>query len=315
MAAKVWMLFESGAAAEVVLSAHLTPEGNSRPIEAYLTLECDRSFSRAALRGAETAYTWAQGKLFKLSPQIISYDLLGLSNDRGVTGESGGLAFALALATHLYGDNERPIAATGEIVASPDGGPVTSIQGINAKLAAAITLLPDDGLIFYPKENDFEVSTKVQQRAQTKGVTLHAVESVEQALSLLFPESSLITKRKALKPWHFIVLLALLSILVSAIFSDDKTRDRVEPERQIEQIDSSQTVMDGKKDDIAPEVIPVAPKLIQTLPVPVSVEAEKVTITVKKSTQPEVIPVAVEEVTITPQVPIVDKKVDQHGFD
>lgn len=293
MAGKVWMLFESGAAAEVVLSAHLTPEGNSRPIEAYLTLECDRSFSRAALRGAETAYTWAQGKLFHLSPQIISYDLLGLPNDRGVTGESGGLAFALALATHLYGDNTLPIAATGEIVASPDGGPVTSIKGINAKLKGATEQLPAGGLIFYPKENDFEVSTKARQQALDKGLTLHAVESVEQALDILFPAASLIKPNKALKPWHFIVLLALISIAFSAIFSnDDKSTDAVEEPQQIEQINAPQAVMENEKIAVEPEVVP------------------------------EIVPATVEEIstapemgTIAPEAAPVIKKVDQHGFD
>ncbi|MBW2186398.1 MAG: hypothetical protein JRG71_08380 [Deltaproteobacteria bacterium] len=266
MAGKVWMLFECGAAAEVVLSAHLTPEGNSRPIEAYLTLECDRSFSHAALRGAETAYTWARGKLFHLSPQIISYDLLDLPKDRGVKGESGGLAFALALATHLYGDNSLPIAATGEIVASADGGPVTSIKGINAKLGAAITLLPEDGLIFYPKENEFEVSTKVQQQALAKGLPLHAVESVEQALNILFPEANLISPHKALKPWHFIVFLALLSILVSAIFSDDdKATDTVKKPQHVQQVDESQAITPQDVVPVPSKATPVTPEEVPAI--------------------------------------------------
>lgn len=315
MAAKVWMLFESGAAAEVVLSAHLTPEGNSRPIEAYLTLECDRSFSRAALRGAETAYTWAQEKVFHLSPQIISYDLLGLPNDRGVTGESGGLAFALALATHLYGDNTHPIAATGEIIASPDGGPVTSIQGINAKLAAAITLLPEDGLIFYPKENDFEVSTKVHQQALTKGITLHAVESVEQALGLLFPESSLISKRKALKPWHLIVLLALLSIVVSMIFSDDKTSRKVEPKRQIQQIDEAQPVIDEDRGDIEAVEVPATPTRTQALPEPVIAAPVKATIKSEQHSTAVEAHIDNESGSIPLLIPPARTNVDQHGFD
>lgn len=303
MAAKVWMLFESGAAAEVVLSAHLTPEGNSRPIEAYLTLECDRSFSRAALRGAETAYTWAQEKLFHLSPQIISYDLLGLPNDRGVTGESGGLAFALALATHLYGDNTRPIAATGEIVASPDGGPVVAIQGINEKLHAAIDQLPADGLIFYPKENDFEVSTKARQQAIDKGLTLHAVESVEQALDILFPTASLIKPSKAIKPWHIIVVLALLSIVVSMIFStDDQLTDQSEEPQHIQINHETQPAITNEVTTAQPEQITVTPEIIQTKPEVIAAEPETTTI-------------STEEITIAPQATPIRKKVDQHGFD
>lgn len=261
MAAKVWMLFESGAAAEVILSAHLTPEGNSRPIEAYLTLECDRSFSPAALRGAETAYTWAQEKLFHLSPQIISYDLLGLPNNRGVTGESGGLAFAIALATHLYGDNNLPIAATGEIISSTEGGPITAIQEINAKLKVATDQLPAGGLVFYPKENEFEVSTKVQQQALSKGLTLYAVESVEQALYILFPEANQISPHKALKPWHILILLALISILSSALFSNDKRSER----HQTQQIDEPQSIISEEVVPVAPEDIDIEPKVVPVI--------------------------------------------------
>lgn len=257
MAAKVSMLFESGVAAEVMLSAHLTPEGNSRPIEAYLTFECDHSFSRAALLGAETAYTWAQEKLFHLSPQIISYDILDLPNDCEVTGESCGLAFAIALATHLYGDNNLPIAATGEIVAKHDGGPVAATQEINAKLIGATEQLPAGGLIFYPKENEFEVSTKARQQAIDKEVTLHAVESVEQALDIIFPSASLIKPNKALKPWHFFALLALISIAVSAIFSnEDKSTDSLEEPQHIQQIKEPQFITPKGTVPFAAKVVP-----------------------------------------------------------
>lgn len=186
MAAQVWMLFESGNATEVVLNPHLNSDKDTRPINAYLTVECNRSFTRAALRGAEVAYTWARKRDPELKPQTISYDLKGLADNCSLTGESGGLAFALALASHLVGNNSLPVAATGEIMASADGGPIKRIEGINEKLVAAATLLPEGGWIFYPKDNDSEITEEVHALVNKMKLSIHAIKCVDEALQLLF---------------------------------------------------------------------------------------------------------------------------------
>lgn len=233
MAAQVWMLFESGNAAEVVLNSYLNPHTEIRPINAYLTVDCNRSFSRAALRGAETAYTWARARNPELKPQTISYDLKGLPGNRSLTGESGGIAFAVALASHLVGNSSLSVAATGEIMASADGGPIKRIEGINEKLVAAATLLPEGGWVFYPQDNDGEITEEVNTLLNEKRLSRHAVGCVDEALKLLFSKEeeqeikqpAAVIKHNKLSPKHMIwagVSLAIAVFLCLTVLTGNK---------------------------------------------------------------------------------------------
>jgi hypothetical protein len=185
MTSPVWMLFESGTGVEVNLSLYAAPPDRSRPIDAFVTTECEGSFTRSARRGAEAAYAWAIKNHPAIPPSVVSYDLKGLSANQKVAGESGGLAFAIALARHLTGIDPGPVAATGEIIASPNGGPVGPIRGIVAKLEAAARLLPEGGWVFYPEGNDDEVPDELRRSLSVKGLRVHRVTSVEQVLALL----------------------------------------------------------------------------------------------------------------------------------
>jgi hypothetical protein len=62
------------------------------------------------------------------------------------------LAFAVALAKRLLNKDPGPVAATGIVESSHNGGPIKRVRGIEAKLeAAGISYLPEDGF-FIPKK-------------------------------------------------------------------------------------------------------------------------------------------------------------------
>lgn len=107
-----------------------------------------------------------------------------------VHGESAGLAFCLDFAAKIWENLSRPaklnfaIAATGVI--NDDQGEVTRVDSITGKLQGALDVLQHGGRIFYPRDNDSEISTGIRDAASTKGIALIPVATVQEALAELF---------------------------------------------------------------------------------------------------------------------------------
>ena len=181
-----WMLFESGNGVVVDLSLHSPSGDKSRPIDAYVVTECEGGFTASARRAAEVVYDVVGGQGFEMDPVVVGYDLQGLPAGRQVMGESGGLAFAIALAKRLLGRDPGPVAATGEVKSGHGGGPVGPVRGIEAKMAAAGGLVPKKGWVLYPKENEREISDEVRESLREKGLKLQPVSSVADAIGLVF---------------------------------------------------------------------------------------------------------------------------------
>ncbi len=183
---ETWMLFESGSGVTVDLSLHKPPQGKIRPIDAYVVTECEGDFTGSARRAAEAVYEVARQSLRHPEAVVVGYDLHGLPSGMPVAGASGGLAFAIALAKRIFNYDPGPVAATGEVKSGHEGGPIGAIKGIEAKLKAAGTLLPEQAWVFYPKENDGEISDALRRSLAQKGMKLRPVSSVAEALEELF---------------------------------------------------------------------------------------------------------------------------------
>lgn len=220
------MLFESGSGAEVDLSLYAPPRDRTRPIDAYVVTECEGDVTGSARRAVEAVCNVLQQHGQTVDPVVVGFDLQGLPGGRPVTGESGGLAFAIALAKRLLDHDPGPVAATGEIMSGHGGGPVAPVKGIIAKIEAASRLLPEKGWVFYPQENDQEIPADLRTSLTEKGLRLQPVSSVAETLGHLFTlparsyqhTPSAVKTRRALMPGLLVLLLiAAVALLLARI--------------------------------------------------------------------------------------------------
>ena len=98
-------------------------------------------------------------------------------------GPSGGLAFALATVLAVLDQRRYPgVAATGIL---SEAGALTAVDGLAAKLQAALRVLPPGGLVLYPAANAQEIPPALHQAATDQGLELVAVARLDQALRRL----------------------------------------------------------------------------------------------------------------------------------
>ena len=223
-ASKTWMLFESGGAVVVDLSLHMAARGN-RPIDAYIvTGQEGGAFAGAARRAAEAAYHATLPFCPETSAMVVAYDLHGLSAGCPVTGESGGLAFALALGKRLLKKDPGPVAATGAVQSGHSNGPIGAVLGIDAKLSAAGELLPENGWVLYPRANESDVSAELKASLEKKGLHLHSVSTVAEAFQIVFglPPQTVSSKKQWLGWLGGVLLLVLGSVAGVVIWTQSK---------------------------------------------------------------------------------------------
>ena len=157
-----------------------------------------------------------------------------VENGKNVVGKSGGLAFSLALIIairQLSNYWEAPtneslqkllgkfteacsnVAATGVI--KNRNGKIIGVDSLEEKLRGAIQKLPRHSRIFYPQESSLAKSilASIKGDAEKKGVTLTAVETLEEAARNFLP--ALKTESK-LPPWwqKFIENKMLVGVLL-----------------------------------------------------------------------------------------------------
>ncbi len=221
--------FGNGEIASVALSLYSAPKGQNRPVDAYVVTECEGNFTGSARRAAETVYSLAQKCLPRIEPMVVGFDIQGISPGTSpVTGESGGLVFAIALAGKLFQNNPGPIAATGVIINSGGDGPIGRVDKIASKLTSASNTLPKKGCILYPAENSEDIPESVFTLAKQRQISLHPVSSIAQAISILFdpPVSDHSKKQPLIKSRRqttvvvttFLILLILLTAVMVVFF-------------------------------------------------------------------------------------------------
>ena len=158
---------------------HLTPQ----PVEPS---GLDAAFLAACDAGVEAAENWLLDRLGLISlPTTKSVRPAALTHGAGTgecAGESAGLAAALAWAFELAPVEARAaqvVAATGR--ADP-WGRVCPVERIPAKVLGAVRELPDLEWLIIPAD-----CAAAMPEAVPKAVEVHAVQTVAEALDLLFP--------------------------------------------------------------------------------------------------------------------------------
>lgn len=211
---EILLPFENGELARVTLSLYAAPRGQHRPMDAYVVTECEGVFTGSARRAAETVFNLVGGRIENRGPVVAGFDAQGACPGlTPATGESGGLAFALALAGRLLNQNPGFLAATGVLNSSAGNGPIGRVNAVAGKIAAAIEHLPEKGRIFYPVGNHGEIPEPLAEKARQKQQALCPVGSVAEAIGIVYPErtSSRTPFRIPLKP--LLLILSLLAFL------------------------------------------------------------------------------------------------------
>ena len=121
---------------------------------------------------------WKRGDRYEFLCEVN--DPQGNSLAGNMTGGSGSLACALALACDLGGKNTTSVAATGEI-SDAIKGRIGPVAGLDAKLKGAISEFPSASIIFYPRANKNDVTDEILARAKNIQVELKAVSTLEEA--------------------------------------------------------------------------------------------------------------------------------------
>jgi len=216
-----WILFTSGQAVEIIVNRTVPAKVGGNPADVYVVAHpCHQSFQESAQRAAALCYYWAETHGLNPQPYVAGIDLAGIEKGDSLTGESGGVAFAVALAKMMFAEDPGPVAATG-IVTPKDGGQIEAIRGLSSKLDAAAENLPAGSWVFYPKANlepaDDPAVIEIQEKIiqlQNKGYKLHAVSTLDEVLLRLFPSKTVAVKQKQSfrVGWVLLALVVLLGL-------------------------------------------------------------------------------------------------------
>lgn len=219
---KTWLVFESGRAYSLNCTTYVVPKGHPRPVDAYVVTEPDGDFTVAARRAVESVYSCAVKRGFAVHPVIAGFDLLERNNqDVQISGESAGLAFAVAFAKCLLNPcltksdleelNSKSLAATGVISSE---GKIKRVNGIDKKLKSVANILPDNSWIFFPQENQKDITPELEKIFKAKNHKVSAVSDIDMVMDLLFGNKNSIIKKSVSK-----IILAVLLILLFAVFA------------------------------------------------------------------------------------------------
>ncbi len=185
MREKTWILLASENAVPLHVTLHQAPPNSPRPVEVFLITDQPPEVLQSAQRGCQAAWAAAKGMGLDLPNVTAGFDLAGVTQKSPVTGESAGLAFAVALLQRQLGF-KRPVAATGIVSSGIPPGPLERVEGFGEKCRAVAALArqcgPDPGLLFlFPKAN----AEEFDKGLAGDGVEPIPVESVEEAVSIL----------------------------------------------------------------------------------------------------------------------------------
>ena len=258
----ILMPFENGDIASVSLSLYKAPKGQSRPIDAYVVTECEGDFTGAARRAAEAVYNLAQKKLPRIGQMVIGLDIQGLSpGSAPVTGESGGLSFAIAIAGELF-KKKIPIAATG-VVSSRVNGKVDRVEGIVKKLTAAAEIIPQQGRILYPTDNHDEIPESVFRLARDKRITLHPVATIAEAIYAAYGieiDNGKTKYRLSFKEISAAVIIVVAAITLGTAFFLNKDRQKTVSHEQAISADKTKPPILAESPIVTPPPITAADK-------------------------------------------------------
>jgi len=189
---KVYALFDDGSSDEIIFSYFGAPLRQNIPVRAYSNDIQDLDVQRSVIDGASGALANFE-KNFESSGDryCFAYKFLKDETNQAVTGKSAGFAFCLKFALKLYKnvinrDLDFSIAATGIIEIDEDTSYIKPVEKINHKLEATLIHLNSGDFFFYPLLNKGQIDQELQNKIIDKGIVVHAVETVHQAIKILF---------------------------------------------------------------------------------------------------------------------------------
>ena len=213
-----YCLFNTGEFARVIVEKH--ENDPSEPVQGFFILEGGAGFSLAAKRAAVKVYSVLKNQGMSIPKFSAMFDLSMASTQdlMNLSGQSGGLVFALALASEITKKGYASVAATGIIAADGSIGKVKQAD-FSAKVEAACRALPEGGVMLYPRDN--RIPDENIEILKGKGIDVIPVETVAQALLMAgisgahdAPEP---TKRSCFTAL-FVLLLLLLALIVGVFF-------------------------------------------------------------------------------------------------
>jgi len=228
-----YCLFNTGDFAAVTVEKY--ENDPSEPVQGFFVLDGGRGFSLAAKRAAVRVYSVLKNQGMSVPKYSVMFDLLMDSTQdlMSVSGQSGGLAFALALASDITGKGRGSVAATGIIEADGSIGKVLQAD-LDAKIEAACRALSRGGVLICPQDN--QISDEIKEKLEGKGIELIQVATVAQALHVsgiisisevsdVRDAPGKLAQRRYLPAFFFVLLLLL--ILAVGLFSLIKVQEHV----------------------------------------------------------------------------------------
>jgi len=167
------------------------------------------------INSAKTGFYATYHILERSENLCISYEIEGGGEKK--KGSSAGLAFAMALLEELK-HKKLSIAATGNISDGTKNARVLPVELIPEKLASGIAALSANecGIIFYPYENDMEVTEEIRRTAHENGIVFKPVKTLAEAVKALEPKNNNSNegdKVRRVNPLMFIFLLIVFIYL------------------------------------------------------------------------------------------------------
>jgi len=224
-----YCLFNTGDFATVTVEKH--ENDPSEPVQGFFVLDGGRGFSLAAKRAAVRVYSVLKNQGLSVPKYSAMFDLLMESTQdlMSVSGQSGGLVFALTLASEITGKSRGSVAATGIIEADGAIGKVLQAD-LDAKIEAACRALSRGGVLICPQDN--QISDEIKEKLEGKGIELIQVATVAQALHVsgiisisevsdVRDAPGKLAQRRYLPAFFFVLLLLL--ILAVGLFSLNKS--------------------------------------------------------------------------------------------
>jgi hypothetical protein len=182
----------NSAKTKVYASYYGAPLSQNIPIRAFSNDIQDIDVQRSVIDGASGALANYE-KYFKSSGDryCFAYKFLKDDTNQAITGKSAGFAFCLKFALKLYKNalNKElafSIAATGIIDIDEDTTHIEPVNKINNKCKAALECLKSGDLFFYSQKNEDQIDQQLKKKIIDKGISIHAVENVSQAINILF---------------------------------------------------------------------------------------------------------------------------------
>ncbi|HCY88357.1 MAG TPA: hypothetical protein DHV36_24685 [Desulfobacteraceae bacterium] len=224
---RTFLLFEDGSHYTVFCTPYPMPPGTSRPVDAYILTEPLGDFTVAAQKAVHAVFSAALERNLRLDPVNAGFDLAErVGREADITGQSGGLAFAVAFAGQVLETDSGRVAATGEVQGD---GRITGVAGIEKKLTTALDLLSAGDTLLFPRENLDDIPASLMTRLREKRITPMAVSRMDEVIDVLLGERRAPTKGSRLRRVLLIVLLLAALALAALEFYSGKGPDTPDP--------------------------------------------------------------------------------------